>query len=496
MVETVQEQEAIGQEISTAVRHTAVFGFGNVLAKALGFLMLPLYTHYLRPVDYGILELLELSMSLLGMFLNMGMTAAVLRSYAAAKSADERRQTVSTAFIFAVVTGSLSFVLALTLIRPLSALILGPDIPPMYLMMSVTSFVLGYIANLPRTYLRALEASGAFVAVDTAALFVMLSLNIIFIAVLKIGLVAILLSSLIVVSLQVILLSAWTIRKVGLGFSHPLLREMLAFGAPLMSANVSLFTLQFADRFFLQHLRSIEVVGVYAVGHKLGYMLNFLVVQPFFIMWQSRMFVIYEQPNHEAVYRRLFVLYSLLLTYVGLALSVTSPEIVRLMVDSKFAGAQDVIPLIALSYIFYGLGFYAQLGLFLSKKTGVIGAIGAAAAILNLGLNYFLISKLGMIGAALATLLSFMVIAVSSYVLSQRELRLPLPVGQAAVVLLLAGGIYLAGRVWTPESLVAALLTKTLWLAAFPVVLWRLRLLSPSDVFSLFPASRQNGGGA
>ena len=91
-MEVVQEQQTIAKEIQTAVRHSVVYGLGNVLTKALGFFMLPFYTHYLNPADYGVLEILDLSMSLLGMFLNMGITAAVLRCYSAAKSDEERRR--------------------------------------------------------------------------------------------------------------------------------------------------------------------------------------------------------------------------------------------------------------------------------------------------------------------------------------------------------------------------------------------------------------------
>jgi len=209
-LETIEEKGEVAREIQTAVKHSAVYGLGNVLAKALGFLMLPVYTHFLNPVDYGILEILDLSMSLIGMFLNMGITAAVLRSYAGATSDEERKTTISTAFWFILGIGLVTFLVVGGFVRPISALIFGPKVPSTYLLMSFASFILGFVANLPRTYLRALEASATFVVTDTAGLFLLLILNIVFIAVLQIGLMGILLSSLIVAALQVVLLSGWT----------------------------------------------------------------------------------------------------------------------------------------------------------------------------------------------------------------------------------------------------------------------------------------------
>src|SRR5436305_15075050 len=109
MVATSQARENVAAEIRTAVRHSAIYGLGGVLLKGIGFLMLPFYTRYLSPVDYGILEILDLSMSLFGMFLNMGITAALLRSYNMAKTSDERPTAVSTAFVFVALTGLLTF---------------------------------------------------------------------------------------------------------------------------------------------------------------------------------------------------------------------------------------------------------------------------------------------------------------------------------------------------------------------------------------------------
>jgi O-antigen/teichoic acid export membrane protein len=485
MVGTEQQKSSVVAEIGTAVRHSAVYGLGNVVAKAIGFLMVPFYTHYLAPVDYGTLEILDLSMSLLGMLLNMGMTAALLRCYSSVPTLREKNRAVSTAFLFVTVTGLLTFMAGTALARPATGMLLGPGVPSTYLLMSFSSFVLGYIANLPRTYLRAIEASGAFVMVDTAALILMLGLNIYFIAVLKIGLVGILLSSLISASLQVILLSFWTFKKAGFGFSGRLLRQMMGFGLPLIFSNLALFTLNFADRFFLKHFQSLDAVGIYAVGYKFAFMLNYLIVQPFFVMWQGRMYEIHKRPDHAAVFSQIFMLYSILLMYAGLALSVFSPEVVGLMVGRSFSGGVEIIPVVTLAYVFCGIGYFAQLGMFLTNRTKIIGGLSAGAAVLNLGLNYFLILHGGMLGAAWATLLSFAAIAGASYWCSQRLLPLPLAAGRASVALVLAIGLYLVSRWWVPGSLVLTVLMKIGMLVAYPILLWKGRVFSPSEIETL-----------
>ena len=494
MVETVQQRETVFQEIQTAVRHMAVYGIGSLLVKALGFLMLPFYTHFLGPTDYGILEILDLSMTLFSLVLGMGLVPAFLRCYAAAGSDEEKRTFVGTGCVFGFVSGLALIAVGAGLIRPLTHLLFGASVPTTYVLISFAALVFNYMATLPRTYLRALEASGTYVTFETIGIFALLFLNVFFIAVLKIGMVGVLWSSLIVASIQCAGFSIWTVRKTGIRFDAPHLKRMLAFGAPLIVSNLGLFVLNFSDRFFLEHLRSLEVVGVYAVGYKFGFMMNYLFVQPFFTMWQSRMYAIHNQPEHVAIFRRIFSLYSFGLIYAGLAMSLFGTEGVRLMAAPRFWGGQDVIPVVILSYVFYGLSYYAQLGLLLMDRTRQVGVAGACAAGMNLALNYFLIKYFGMMGAAWATALSFASLGAISYVLSQRvfPLRLGLPRMWAAMGA--AAGTYVVCQSLSPDNLLMAIGLKCVVLAAFPVILWKTGIL-PAATVSVLSAARDKAAG-
>jgi O-antigen/teichoic acid export membrane protein len=302
------------------------------------------------------------------------------------------------------------------------------------------------------------------------------------------GVAGMLWSSVIAGSLQFLLLCGWAFHQVPIRFDWLHLKRMLDFGIPLIASNLSLFVLNFSDRFFLQHLRSLDVVGVYAVGYKFGYMMNYLVVQPFFVMWQSRMYAIHARPEHPAIFRQFFSMYSLGMIYTGLAMSLFSPEVVAIMVRPKFAASQDIIPLVALAYIFYGLAYYAQLGILLSEKPGSLGLIGTISAVLNLVLNYFLISHFGMTGAAWATVLSFAFMMAANSVISQRMFHLRLGFGRMAGGLVLAIAIYILCRWCFPEPGFAAMTVKLCALAVFPVVIWKSGILIPGAAASVSSA--------
>jgi O-antigen/teichoic acid export membrane protein len=484
MIETTQERTSALKEIGTAVRHSAVYGLGNILAKALGFLMLPLYTHYLAPRDFGLFELMDLSISVLGMVLQMGIAPALLRTYAAAQSPAEKKKAVSTVYIFAGATGLVTFLCGLAVIRPVSTMLFGPEVPPKYLLLSFSAFVLSYIASPFRIYLRAREASGRLVTLDTISTLLIFALNIYFVAVLKIGLLGVLMSPLIVNGVWTIV-AAGSLFGIGLHFSRNLLGQMVNFGLPLILANLAAFVLNFADRFFLQHFRSLEVVGLYAVGYKFGFMINVLLVQPFFQMWQARMYAIHADKQHVSIFGQIFVLYSLVLTYAALAIALFSREIINLMAGPKFAEAGVVIPVISFAYVVCGVGYYLQTGLYLANRTRLIGVISGIAAVISLALYYVLISAYGLLGAAWATVLSFVTVAVGSYWCSRRVCPLGLDLYRVVAGFAIAIILYLPFQWWAPAGLVLPILAKLIALAVFPLIIWRGRVLSAAEIAAI-----------
>jgi O-antigen/teichoic acid export membrane protein/glycosyltransferase involved in cell wall biosynthesis len=490
MTEATQEPTNALKEIGTAVRHSAIYGLGNILAKALGFLMLPLYTHYLAPRDFGLFELMDLSISVLGMVLQMGIAPALLRSYAAASTPAEKKKAVSTVYIFAGSTGLVTFLCGLILVRPVSNMLFGSEVPSNYLLLSFSSFVLSYVAGPFRIYLRAREASAKLVTLDTASTLLIFALNIFFVAGLKIGLLGVLMSPLIVNTIWTIV-AGGSLLGIGLHFSRSLLSKMVRFGSPLILSNLAAFVLNFADRFFLQHFQSLEVVGLYAVGYKFGFMINAVLVQPFFQMWQARMYAIYNDEQHVSIFGQIFVLYSLLLTYAGLGMALFSQEIITLMAGHKFAAAGAVIPVISLAYVVCGVGTYLQTGLYLANRTKLIGVIGGIGAVISLALYYVLISGYGLLGAAWATVLSFGVVAIASYWCSRRVCPLGLDLHRVIAGCAIAILLYLVFQWWTPASPTLAIAAKLIALAAFPLLIWKAQVLSGAETAAIV-ATRAN----
>jgi len=85
-------------------KHSAIYGVGQVLSRLASFLLLPVYTSYLRPRDYGVIAILDVVGNLLGILLALAITAAVNRYHFEEKDEIKQSQVWWTGLTFLVIT--------------------------------------------------------------------------------------------------------------------------------------------------------------------------------------------------------------------------------------------------------------------------------------------------------------------------------------------------------------------------------------------------------
>jgi O-antigen/teichoic acid export membrane protein len=468
-------------ELKKLFKHTTIYGMGNVFGKMVGFVMIPFYTHYLTPVDYGTLELLDLTLSLTGLVLTMWMNASIIRHYHEFQDDLNRSQVIGTILIMAAAIGVVVATLGISCARPLSSLILKTPDFHAYIRLISLSFLVSCLNAVSWSYLRANEQSVFVVSTDLLNLTLTLGLNIYFIAYLKIGVIGVLYSGLISSTVITVILTINTLRQVSLQFSFEKLKAIVAFGAPLVITSAAAFTVNFSDRFFLRHFSTISDVGIYALGYKFGFMLSFLVVQPFDMIWGARMYEIAKQDNAGDVISRIFSYYSLALIATALGMSLIIKEVISVIAAPNYHGAYKIVPIVALAYVFQGMNRYFLSGIYIAKRTIYLGGIGGTTAALNLILNYFLIGRFGMIGAAWATAFSFFAMAALAYLAAQKVHPIPYSFSRLLMPLALATLLYLASTA-VFASLVLSVALKLVILLLFPVGLYLIGFFDKREV--------------
>jgi len=463
-------------------QHSIIYGFGVVVSQVVGFFLIPVYTRYLTPSDYGTLELLQVTASVLGVIFVMGLNSALFRSYFLYDDAENKKKVVSTVFLFLSASSVLLTLLLVALAGSFSSLVFGsPEYTPYFRLIFLGLFLdTGIMVGLSVFMVRQEPINYALVSVTRVVMGI--GLNIFFVVVLHKGVLGILEGTVITSAFAYFMLLGSAIRRTGFRFSFEELKRMLAFGLPLIPGGLAFYILTLSDRYLLQFLSTTTELGLYSLGYKFGLVVGVLLVGPFSTAWGPFVFIAAKEPNARQTFSRVLTYFVLVAMFIALALSVLSKEVLHVMATPAFFNSYKVVPFIALSYVLYGCYYILTVGLSLEAKTMYIAAAVGAAAILNLGLNYLLIPRYGMMGAAAATLIAFLMLALVTFLASQRFYRIDYDWGRIAKICLAAGVVYAGSLFITYESGIIVGVFKLLSLLAYPILLYIFRFYQPEEL--------------
>ena len=406
-------------ELKSLIKHSSVYGSASLLQKGIGFVMIPVYTHYLSPADYGLLELMELTINVITTLISMGLGQAVIRFYHSYENPEDKIEVFTTSFVFTIFICLISVILLELFVKPIAGIALGNPDYYRYLQIMFIAMGLQTVAYVPESFLLAKKSSVTFSIISVGTLISYLTFNVLFLVVFNMGIIGILLSMLITKVLNTSSLLIVTLR-IKLAFSWKKLKEGVSFGLPLIPASIGMFVMHFSDRFFVQKYCTLNDLGLYSLGYKFGMIVYVIVSAPIFRIWDSQRFEIAKAKEAKQIFGRMFTYYAFVVVFFGLGISVFIREIISIMAASEYGGAVAVVPLIVLSYIFFGTSNFLTLGIMITNKTKYIAYIQLSAAAINIILNMHLISWYGVMGAALSTALSFLWLSILTFILSQK----------------------------------------------------------------------------
>ena len=485
-------------ELKFLFKHSSIYGIGNLLSRAVAFLMLPLYTRYLTPTDYGILELIDVTSGMIGIVIGLGLDTAVSRFYYESEDEGDRRAVISTAYWLAggvAITGAL---FAALFSVPIAKLVLNSAADSRLFLVSFGSLALSIIMELNLLYLRLHYKSVVFNAISIISLVLGVSLNIVFIVFFHWGVFGILMTSVVTRLLIAVPLTSWVLLRSGIGFHRGLARQMIRFGAPLIPSTLGTTLVNYSDRYFLKHFATIADAGIWGLANKLGTSIHMLITSPFIMTFVPRRFEIAQRPDAKATYGRVSEFFFLGLLTSGLLVAVFADEILRVMTTPPFFRAAGLVPLVVLAMVFYGMRYHFEFGILYMKKTHHYAIINVATAILHIGLNLVLVRAHGVWGAAWAAVTAMVFNTTATYVAGQRLYPIPFAIGRKLRILGIATAVYIAARFIHAPSLLAEIALKGLLLTAYPALLLLTRSVRGEDVARMreFAARALGRGGA
>jgi O-antigen/teichoic acid export membrane protein len=455
-------------------RHSAIYGIGGLVSRILATILLPLYTHYLPPGAFGQVEIVTAATAVLAIVLQLGIASAFFRFYFDAKEQAAKLTVVRTSFWFTMATATVGLVVGLAFAGEISHLLgLG------HAAWLVRAGAVGLWAQTNYQQLTALfrveERSTAYAIASIANVLITVAAMVLFVAVFHWGAVGLVVGNFTGTLVVYLALVAYRTEQLGFEFDRALFRRMQTFGMPLVPSALALWMINFVDREFISWYKGNAEVGVYSAAVKIASVITFVLIA-FRTAWPAFAYSIEDDREAKRTYA--FVLTYLLAfaSWAALALGALAPWWTRLLTAPHYHRAEKGIALLAFAGAIYAGYTVLAIGSGRARRTQlnwVVTGIGAAA---NVGLNFWLIPKYGMVGASISTLAAYVVLFVGMTLYAQHVYPVAYQWRRVGTAVIAAVGLTVGAR-----AAGLSLAPSLALVVAYPLVLLLLGFYLPAE---------------
>lgn len=427
------------------VKHSGIYAIGQILSRFASVLVLPLYTHYLTPSDYGVIAILDLTTMILAMLIGSGISQAVTRYHFDAANDEERRRVWWTGSVY-VAAMSAAVVTPMWLGRELLAhLTLGDHVEDggFLYTLALATLVASAIGEVLDTYIRVKKWSGLYLAVSMGRLVLNLGLNVWFLVGLGMGVKGQLLGNLIANVVHMGVLFVIFRRSLGrMALDLPLINKMLTFGWPLIAQALLALMMHDADRYFLRIYCDMKEVGIYSLAYKVAQAVNTLCLIPFNSIWSVTMYEIAKMPDAKRQYAKVFRYFVGAIMILMLGASLSAVPLLPVLTTDAYDEAVRLLPVLLLGQLLFALHSQFNVPAMLAKKTVTLVPAGVAGVITNVVLCFALIPVFGAAGAAWASVVTYGVFSLVGLIFYRRIDVIPYSFAHCGATMLGIGVTY------------------------------------------------------
>jgi O-antigen/teichoic acid export membrane protein len=462
----------------------AAYTAASILSKLIAVALLPLYTRYLTREDYGAAEVMFAAVVSASIVVRLGLIEALLRFYY--RDGEDPVLVVKSTFAGLFWFATIGALLALPFATPIAEALLDPK----------TAAEVGQMAELARisigglwvltmfefmlTLFRLEERARAFFVTTILNVLVTIGLTVVLVVGAGEGARGLLVGSYAAGAAFVLGLIVWQWRRLSLRFDRELLRRLLRFGLPTMPAEASLYLLNFVDRIIIVRSAGLAEAGLYSLAVKFAQAVNVL-VRGFQLAWPPLAYSIRDDGEARRAYAVVVTLFVAGCAFVVTGMWLFSRWIVRALAAPEFFGSYKAIGLISAAVTLYALYMVMVVILGRTGRTEFNFPAAIAALAANVVLNLLLVPPLGIVGAALALVVSYLVVLGLMYGFTQRLFPVPYQWGRLARVVLTSAVLVGVGELVMPTSGFTGLLGRAVLFALYPLALFVSGFFTPGE---------------
>lgn len=401
------------------------YSAANIINAAVPFFLLPILTVYLNPEEFGVLSLVQLLFTLSLPFVLMNIHGLFMIEYSKL-SFDEFRSFVSSMILIPFFTFIIIQILFFIFSNNLSLLF---NIPEKWVILSPIVVLAQSIPTMIPVLFQAKKQPINYGIFKIALTLVNLGLSLFLIVTLSQGLdgrlYGIFYSYILFTGIGFFILLKLDLLSLSVSFTH--IKNALKFGIPLVPHTLAGIFLSMSDRIFLSNMLGNESVGIYSVAFQLSSAILIIMTS----INQAWVPHLYEKLNSNPTIeeKRKIVIQSYkimgIMAIITVVFIVTISVIYQIFIDERYYDGINISRLLAIGFMFQGFYFMVTNYIFYMKRSSLLSMITINAAILNIILNYYLISIFGIYGATYTMIICWLLFFIITWIVSNKIYYMP-----------------------------------------------------------------------
>jgi O-antigen/teichoic acid export membrane protein len=399
-------------------KNTFVYTLGGALTRGVAILLLPIYTNYLSPAEYGIVDLFIIIASIANIIIALEISEGIGRYYQDAKDEKEKAEYTSSAFWFTCLAYLLFLSISLFFSNTLSFWLLGDFSKQNIFILAVFAIATNGIFFFTKSQLKWQIQAKDSVVTALLNVFVVTIVAVYLLVVEGLKLESIFIGQIagnIISSFVCILYAKKSYRFT---FCISKIKQMISYSMPLVFSGIGLFIAMYIDRIAIKDLLGLDELGIYSIAYRFAGV-AFLVLAGFQKSLSPLVFKHYKEENTPSDISKIFDIFIIFALFVVSGAILFNKELVVLFTTDAYYSSASLIPILTMAVFFSNMYIFAP-GIAIAKKTKLILIFTATSAILNIILNYILIPIFGLNAAAYATLISSISVFLIYTILSHR----------------------------------------------------------------------------
>jgi len=433
----------------TLVKSSGIYALSSIASPLVQLVLAPFLTHQLSSSDYGVLAVLDTTIALLVGLTQLSLGSSFFRAYSYDYESPRDRSAVLPTVIILLSLTSIPVAVTILITAPwLSTLLFNRPSFSDPLRIAGLIILLQNLSVPGLSWLRAEGRPAWYSGLSIANLLISLSATIVLVGLLHMGISGALLAIGCGYNFVVVCTLPRLVLRAGLRPRFDIARNLLSFGVALACNFVAKWVLQLSDRYLLSRLASLAETASYSVAYNLGSALVVVIIVPFQLAWPQIMFAMAKRDDAAQRFRVVFRWFSIVLLLAAFALSLVALGVLDLLFPPAYHSAAPVIPIIALSVMFYGIYGIFTIGISVRRKNWLAIIMTSLSAAVNVGANLILIPLYGSLGAAVSTCIAYIVLALIAYIVNQRIYPIPFEIGIFIIGLCIGIVLYVAGNIF------------------------------------------------